>query len=210
MKNLILAAAAIVIIGAGPAAAQNEFNKQRKALSSGELAQRLDAVSYFSGLGTEAAYAVMIDLFAGQTNPYTKIRIVESMDVARSSAAYAAVFSALNDPSPQVRQAAVISLARHPSPVLFADKFGVMLASDTSRAVRMSILNSLSLSPSSSSAAAIEAALADRGADPDLRLMAVKSLGRMGIPEAAAIARKYTADPDPEVKRTAAAIAAKK
>ncbi len=206
MKKLI-SVAVLLLLAAAQASAQTDFSRRRQELASGDLAARLSAVAYFSGLASEAAYSAMIGLLPAQQNPYVKVRIIEGLDTARSTACYAAVFSSLNDPNPHVRQAAVISLSRHPYTNLYMDKFRAMISSDPAKMVRMSLINSFSLVASSAGAAAIESALSDTAGDPDIRRLAILSLIRMRLPETSEMVRKYINDPDPEVKRMAQAAA---
>ena len=126
------------------------------------------------------------------------------LDVQLSTWAYACALQAADDTNRFVRQAAVSSLASKSGDPK-AEKKLRALAADTSDAVRMKVVNSLSIENSTQAVSIIGTVLSDDKGSLRARRFAAGALSKMNRPGADSELFKHETDADPEIKAAAAA-----
>lgn len=195
---------AAFLLGAGPCAAQFKDDAQAKAALGGKTAkQRLEAIQYFGAQRSQAAYAALTSHFSSEQDAYLRVQIVEALDVKGSTWAYACAEKAAADANPAVRQAAASAISGKTGDAA-ADKKLKALAADSSEAVRLAVVHSLSLQPSTSAVTIIGGVLADRKGTLKARRAAAEALAGMKTQAGDSELLKHLSDADPQIKAAAA------
>ncbi len=184
------------------AAAVKDTAAALAALNSAAAKDRLDAIYFLGAQRTPAAYEALSKQFQAEKDPYLRTQIVEALDVNVSTWAVSCAASAADDSNQAVRQAAAAPLSRLPNDRA-AEKKLKALAADSSEPVRLAVVNSLSVSASTSSASIIGGVLSDRKGTLKTRRAAAEVLSRMKTPAADAELLKHVSDADPEIKAAA-------
>ncbi len=172
------------------------------ALNSASAKDRLDAISYLGAQRGDTAYAALAARFPDEKDAYLRVKIVEALDVAASTWAYNCAAAASADANKAVRASAAAAIAPLAGRT-DADKALKALAKDPAETVRLELINSLSVRPSTSAVSIIGAALADKKGPARPRRAAAAALGNMGTAAAAEELVKHLSDQDPEVKAAA-------
>ena len=202
MKQLPFIVLVSVFISAAPCAAQpaaapvNDAAGARSALSSAAAKDRLQAINY---LAMERDFETLAGHFASEKDAYLRVQIVEALDVAGSTWAYACAGLAAADGNQAVRQAAAGAIAQRTG-AAEANKQLSALAADPSENVRAAVVNAMLQHPGPAAASIVGGVLSDKAATPMLRREAAASLARMKNKEADAELLKHAADPDKEIR----------
>lgn len=172
------------------------------ALKSDAAKDRLDAVAYLGARRTPEAYEALAKHFQTEKDAYLRVQIVEALDVSVSTWAASCAAAAADDSNKAVRQAAAMPLSRLPGSQE-AEKKLKALAADPSDAVRLAVVNSLSVNTSTSSVAILGGVLSDQKSAPAARRAAARGLSGMKTPAADAELGRHVSDADPEIKAAA-------
>lgn len=181
---------------------------QAPLLESASLPARLAAINALAALRESGADQLLYDRFPAETYPYARIQMTEAFAALRSTTAQAGLLLALGDDNPSVRQAAVIALASFEDEAAVVPALERLAAAESDARVLLAAARALGSFKGDRAADAADYLLSS-GAQPELRLLAVEALDRMGTPRAAAALERAAADADPEVKKAAAAGAAR-
>ncbi|MHB9154303.1 MAG: HEAT repeat domain-containing protein [Endomicrobiales bacterium] len=133
---------------------------------------------------------------------YIKVQIIEALALHQSSAALEAVLGALDDPSPQVRQSAMINLGYFSDQGKTIPVIERALAKEESPEVSLSAVNTLKAYKSDRAVEAIDTVLSNKNANKEVRVGAARSLGKIGSKEAKETLSKYVNDADKDVQDT--------
>lgn len=204
MKKHIFSA--LFILAAPCAAELTSRGDAAAALKAPAARERLEAIGY---LAAAKDYEALAAHFPSEKDAYLRVQIVEALDVAGSTWAYACAEAAAADQNQAVRQAAAGAIAQKTGD-LEADKQLIILASDPSEAVRLAAVSAVSQRPGRSSIGIVSAILADKSAPVQLRREAAGALARMNLKEADTELLKYSSDPDKAIKDAASSRAAAK
>lgn len=172
------------------------------ALNSAAPKDRLDAIRFLGGHSSPEAYKAMAEHFNSEKDAYLRVKTVEAMDVSVSTWAYVCVSSAAGDTNKFVRAAAASALAEIAGNAA-ADKDMRTLAKDQAESVRLTLVNALSLVPSTSSVSIIGTTLADKKGPLRARRAAAAALNKMNTRAASEELIKHLSDQDPEIKAAA-------
>lgn len=173
-----------------------------EALERADAKSRLEAINYFGAEGGAAAYELLAGHFKTEKDAYLRAQIVEALNVAGSTWAYACAAEAAADKSPAVRRAAAAAVAPRAGEPEAAEVLK-KLAADPAEEVRLELVHSLSMKPGAASAAMVGGILADRKATRRVRRAAAEVLVNMKTPESDAELLKHLSDSDPKVKAAA-------
>ena len=204
---------AILILMAGAfalpcAAAVKDMPAALAALNSATPKDRLDAIYFLGTQRSTEAYAALAAHFPQEKDAYLRVELVDTLNVAGSTWAYACAASAADDKNKSVRGAAARALAvKAGDPA--ADIKLKALAADPVEGVRAAVVNSLSMETSTSAVAIIGGVLADGKSTLRVRRAAAAGLARIKTPQADSELKKHSADPDPDIKAAAASRQAK-
>ena len=173
------------------------------ALKSDVPKARLEAIYFLGAQRSQDAYAALTAHFPSEPDAYLRVQIVEALNVQGSTWAYACAAAAADDSNKAVRQAAASALARKAGDQV-ADSKLKALGADSSEAVRLAVVSSLSVNTSTSAAAIIGGVLSDGKGTLKTRRAAAAVLSRIKTPAADRELAKHLSDPDPEIKAAAA------
>jgi len=200
MKDIFLA---VILFSAVPCMAQvKDQASALAALDSAASKDRLDAIRFLGGHNSPEAYKAMAEHFNSEKDAYLRVKTVEAMDVSVSTWAYVCVSSAAGDTNKFVRAAAASALAQIAGNTA-ADKDMQALAKDQAESVRLTLVNALSLVPSTSSVSIIGTTLADKNGPLRARRAAAAALNKMNTRAASEELLKHLSDQDPEIKAAA-------
>jgi HEAT repeat protein len=195
--------AALAAVLAAPCAAQlKDDASAMSALNSATAKDRLAAIYYLGAQRTPAAYEALASHFAGEKDAYLRTQLVDSLDVNASTWAFSCALAAAGDANRYVRQAAAMVLSRKAGDPA-ADKQLGALAADPSDSVRLALVNSLSVNPSTSSVAVLGSVLGDHKAALRTRRAAANVLSKMKTPASDDMVLRYLSDADSQIKAAA-------
>lgn len=202
MKNYIPLVLTCLALAAPCAAELKDEGEAAAALGRADAKSRLEAINYLGARGGDAAYERLAAHFKTEKDAYLRTQIVESLNVAGSTWAYACAAEAAGDKNQAVRRAAAAALApRAGEPA--AGEVLKKLAADPAEEVRLELVHSLSMKPGAASAAMVGGILADRKGTLRARRAAAEALANMKTPESDAELLKHLSDADPKIKATA-------
>jgi len=202
MKKYLLTA--LVLFAAVPCGAEiKDIAAARAALGSAAARERLEAIQYLAAERSDPAFEALSAHFPSEKDAYLRVQIVEALDVAGSTWAFACAQNAAGDQNQAVRQAAAAAVAQRAGDPEADNKLKT-LAADPQEPVRLTVVNSLSYQPGPSAAAIVGGMLEDKKETLRARRAAAKALSRMKTREADKELAKHLADSDPEIKASAA------
>lgn len=202
MKKHILFALICAALAAPCAAEFKSDGEAQDALKRADARSRLEAIHYLGARGGDAAYELLAGHFRSEKDAYLRAQIVESLNVAGSTWAYACAAEAAADKNPAVRRAAAAALSsRAGEPA--AEEVIKKLAADPAEEVRLELVHSLSMKPGAASAAMVGGILADRKGTLKARRAAAEALANMKTPESDKELLKHLSDADPRIKAAA-------
>lgn len=176
MKYIISAIIACVIVSAAYGAdIQTALNDIKSADSNKKVA----AIGILAVSRTAEAEEALIAHLEEERNSHLKTKIIEALAMYRSARAANALVSALGDPSPQVRQSAVIGLKKFGGRDDIAEAIAGTLYVEKELSVKMSAVNTLKQYKSEKAVSALGAVIKNEK-DPGLRKAAVRALGKIG------------------------------
>lgn len=206
MKDLFL----VLMIAAAPCSAQvNDQASAAAALGGATAKERLSGIQFLAKQRTPEAYEALSAHFQSEPDAYLRVQIVEAMDINASTWAYNCAFAAADDQNKAVRAAAVPAIAPLAGTPQGYKKLKA-LAADTDEAVKMTLINSLSVDTSTSSIALIGAVVSDKKGSLKARRFAADRLAGMNVKAADDELLKHLSDPDQEIKAIAASLKHKK
>lgn len=202
MKKNILFVLTCLALAAPCAAELKDDGEAADALKRADAKSRLEAINYLGAKGDPAAFEKLAGHFRSEKDAYLRTQIVEALDVAGSTWAYACAAEAAADKNQAVRRAAAAALAQKAGEPE-ADTVLKKLASDPAEEVRLELVHSLSMKPGAASAAMVGGVLADRKGTLKARRAAAEALANMKTPESDAELLKHLSDADPKIKAAA-------
>ncbi len=160
--------------------AQTGLAAQRAALEGVAADAKLEAIEVLKSTSAAGAQELLLSRLAPEADLYVKTRLIEAVDVNRSSAALSAVLGYLGDTNPDVQRSAVISLSRCARFDSIVPQLSKALAASPSFGVKSWIVNSLSLHHTTLSVEALDGAVKNEKNPLEIRKLAISSMGKMG------------------------------
>lgn len=206
---LTAAPAAFAADAAAPVNPQTELAAVQAArLNSADMQERLDAVNRLAALPEGGAAEILYARFPAEEDAYARVSMTEAFAALRSSTALAGLLLALEDANPSVRQSAAIALSSFEAEAVTVPALERLAASEADERVLRAAARTLG-SYRGDRAADAAAFLLSLEGRPELQLLAVEALGRIGTPRAEAVLDKAAKERGPAVKSAAAAAAAR-
>lgn len=200
-ESVVLMVFLIAVSASLPAAAQSDFDQKKFDLGSSSPTVVVAAIDYFKRARTLKANDVLLERLGMEKNPGMKTRLIEALDVNRSTSAFAAVASLAGDPNRQLAHSAVLSLGRAGKPAAAIPIFEKVLQDPAaSNQVKQAVVNVLGAHISTDSVRLLDSVAANTGNPSVMRQQAVSSMRRFGTKDAADKVKKYVNDKDAAVK----------
>lgn len=208
----------IILALAAPAAAADEAPPpnpqielaaaQAQRLDSADMQERLDAINKLAALPEGGGAELLYARFPAEDDAYARVSMTEAFAALRSTTALAGLLLALEDNNPSVRQAALIALSSFDQEAVVIPALERLAAAEDDERVLRAAARTLGSCRGDRAADAAAYLLALEGR-PELQLLAVEALGRMGTPRAEAALEKAAKERGPALKKAAAAAAAR-
>lgn len=209
----------IILALAAPAAAAEEeapppnpqielAAAQAPRLDSADMQERLDAINKLSALPEGGGAELLYARFPAEDDAYARVSMTEAFAALRSTTALAGLLLALEDTNPSVRQAALIALSSFDQEAAVIPALERLAASEVDERVLRAAARTLGSYRDDRAADAAAYLLALEGR-PELQLLAVEALGRMGTPRAGAALDAAARERGGAVKKAAAETAAR-
>jgi HEAT repeat protein len=171
------------------------MNSLSAKLNSPQRMEVISAVKDLILMRDEDATKLVAERLKTENDNYVKVQIIEMLASDNSKTALDAIVGSISDPDPQVKTAAIRSLGYSCNDeVVVKELTKVLNSSKNEDSVKEMAVSALGVCSSSSAVQAVENVLKDKKATKQLRVKAVRSLGKMGSPEAKNKLGKYTND----------------
>lgn len=191
----------LIILLAGTNFAQKlDIDKKIGELKGANTDTRLLAITDLARTGEEKALQALISQLQIEKDPYVKIQLIEALPMRMSTSAVQAAMSMLEDPNPQVRQAAMITLGYFGDPRQTSVAISSAVLREKDEGVKLSALNTLKKHRNKTAVNAIKRIIKE-DRSRDIRLAGLRNLSEMNIKEAQDGLKEYANDPDPEIKK---------
>ncbi|OGS03735.1 MAG: hypothetical protein A2204_01725 [Elusimicrobia bacterium RIFOXYA1_FULL_47_7] len=174
-------------------AASPETAKNIKDLDNTNKDVKITAIGKLAVSKENDALNALINKLKSEKENRIKIKYIEALSVYGSSTAVQAITSMLNDPSPYVRQSAIVELGYFGYDESVSPAIGKVLENEADESVKLSAINTLKNQKNKTAVNALGKQIG-KGNKRNIQEAAVNALGGMGTEEAKAELKKYEKD----------------